>query len=202
MGDLFDFYFEYPHTIPKMYFDLYVEIQKLRDAEIDVHYILGNHDYWVQSFMSDKLMTNVYLEHLEFDCEGKSFHLTHGDGILSWDHGYRILKAVIRNPVFIWLYRWLHSNIGYAFAHWISNRGYRNGHSDDYNNRVQNELMTYAEKQTVGTIDYVISGHYHQRVDRDVNGGKLLILGDWIHAPSYGYFDGSELTLIPYEYSD
>ena len=202
VGDLFDFYFEYPHTIPKMFFDLFCQIQDLRDRNIEVHYVLGNHDYWVQDFMTEKLMTTVYFNNADFTCAGKKFHLTHGDGILSWDHGYRILKTLIRNRVFIRLYRWLHPTIGYAFAQWISNRGYSNGHSDEYNERVQIELASYAESFIKQDVDYVISGHYHQRIDKDIRGGKLLILGDWIHAPSYGYFDGKHLSLIPFEYDE
>ncbi|NQV36916.1 MAG: UDP-2,3-diacylglucosamine diphosphatase [Candidatus Marinimicrobia bacterium] len=202
VGDLFDFYFEYSHTIPKMYFDLYFQIQKLRDANIEVHYILGNHDYWVQNFMTEKLMTKVYFHDADFEIAGKKFHLTHGDGILSWDRGYRVLKAIIRNRVFISLYRCLHSTIGYTFAQWISNRGYRNGHSDEYNKRVQTELASYAESYIKQDTDYVISGHYHQRVEKEILDGKLLILGDWIHAPSYGYFDGSQLSLIPFDHDE
>lgn len=202
VGDLFDFYFEYPHTIPKMFFDLYYQIQDLRNHNIDIHYLLGNHDYWVQDFMTKKLMTTVYFNDADFTCTGKKFHLTHGDGILSWDRGYRILKTVIRNRVFIGLYRWLHPTIGYAIAHWVSKRGYSNGHSDEYNECVQTELTSYAEYFIKQDVDYVISGHYHQRVDKDIRGGKLLILGDWIHAPSYGYFDGKHLSLIPFEYDE
>lgn len=197
VGDLFDFYFEYPHTIPKMYFDLYLAIESLRKKDIEVHYVLGNHDYWVQSFIRDRLMTKVYPQAADIVIRGKSFHITHGDGILSWDRGYRILKAVIRNPFFIWCYRWLHPTLGYGFAHWVSRTGYHNGHSAEYNRRVQDELSAYASQQIARGSQFVICGHYHQSVDHELSGGKLIVMGDWISAPSYAYFDGNDLTLIP-----
>ena len=37
-GDLFDFYYEYQHVIPKQYFDIYVQLQKLTQAGIEVHF--------------------------------------------------------------------------------------------------------------------------------------------------------------------
>ncbi len=202
VGDLFDFYFEYPHTIPKMYFELYNQIHALRSSNVQVYYVLGNHDYWVRDFMTDTLMSRVYFDDVGVKINGKYFHITHGDGILSWDRGYRILKAVIRNRLFIALYRMVHSTIGYGFALWVSKRGYSNGHSEAYNKRVQDELSDFAEEKINAGADYVISGHYHQRIEKEIHSGKLLILGDWIHAPGYGYFDGSELTLIPFEYED
>ena len=54
LGDLFDFYFEYPHVIPKMYFLIYHELYTLKKAGVSLHYMLGNHDYWIQDFISDQ----------------------------------------------------------------------------------------------------------------------------------------------------
>ena len=93
LGDLFDFYFEYPHVIPKMYFQIYHELYTLKRAGVSLHYMLGNHDYWIQDFISGQLFDTIYKEDSIQDIHGKKFYLTHGDGIISWDIGYRILKA-------------------------------------------------------------------------------------------------------------
>ncbi|MCS5641366.1 MAG: UDP-2,3-diacylglucosamine diphosphatase, partial [Candidatus Marinimicrobia bacterium] len=120
---------------------------------------------------------------------------THGDGILSWDQGYRLLKMVIRNPVFIWLYRWVHPTIGYSIANWISKKGQHYEHSDEYNERILSELEAFSKPYITNGFDYVITGHYHQATEKMINGGKLLILGDWIHYFTYGYFNGNDLSL-------
>lgn len=194
VGDLFDFYFEYPDVIPKIYFPFYVALNRLKESGVEVHYILGNHDYWVQDFVADKLVTKVHNNDFRYESNGKTFYLTHGDGILSWDHGYRVLKSVIRHPLFIWFYRWLHPTLGYKFARWISYRGKRL-HTDEYNLKVKNELKAFARPLISDGVDFVISGHYHQVVNEAVGSGNLAVLGEWITQPSFGYFDGESLTV-------
>ena len=45
VGDLFDFWFEYKYTIPKKYFSILVQLARLRDHNIEIHYLPGNHDF-------------------------------------------------------------------------------------------------------------------------------------------------------------
>ena len=100
-GDLFDFYFEYKDVIPKVYVPFYHEILKLREAGVKVHFVLGNHDYWVRDFITDTLFDYTYFSDTQFEINGKKFYVTHGDGYLSWDLGYRILKSLIHSRIFI-----------------------------------------------------------------------------------------------------
>ncbi|HDY75206.1 MAG TPA: UDP-2,3-diacylglucosamine diphosphatase [Candidatus Marinimicrobia bacterium] len=195
VGDLYDFYFEYKHVIPKVYFPFYQKLYSLKQAGIEVHFITGNHDHWILDFMEDTLTHRVYTDDTTLEISGKKFYLTHGDGILSWDRGYRLLKSILRNKLFIWLYRWVHPTIGYGIAHAISKRGYHYKHSTEYNKKVLSELKVFAETISADGFDYVITGHYHQSTIENVNGGKLVVLGDWIQYFSYGIFDGNELEL-------
>ncbi|MAD51096.1 MAG: hypothetical protein CMF79_00795 [Candidatus Marinimicrobia bacterium] len=129
-GDLFDFYFEYKDVIPKSYVPFYHEILKLREAGVKVHFILGNHDYWVRDFITETLFDHTYSSDISFEVNSKKFFVTHGDGYLSWDTGYRLLKGFIRSRLFMWTYRWLHPRMGYVFARWISKKGEHYHHSD------------------------------------------------------------------------
>lgn len=199
VGDMFDFYFEYQHVIPKIYFDFFHELYTLKKSGTEIHYVLGNHDYWVMDFITGKLTTKTYFEDTSFSLNGKSFYVTHGDGHLSWDRGYRVLKAVIQSRPFTWLYRWIHPTLGYRFANWISKRGKHYDHSEEYNRRVLEEMKNFAEIQTTNGSDYVVSGHYHQAVVENVKDGKLVLLGDWISYFTYGLFDGHDLTLKTWE---
>ena len=58
-GDLLDFYFEYKDVIPKVYVPFYDQSRKLRESGVKVHYMLGNHDYWVMDFINDTLFDNL-----------------------------------------------------------------------------------------------------------------------------------------------
>ncbi|MFQ6678254.1 MAG: UDP-2,3-diacylglucosamine diphosphatase [Fidelibacterota bacterium] len=202
VGDLFDFYFEYKHVIPKVYFPLYQKLYSLKQSGVEVHFITGNHDHWTLDFIEETLAYRVYKDDTTIELNGKKFYLTHGDGILSWDTGYRILKTVLRNKLFIWLYRWIHPTIGYGIAHAISARGHHYHHTQEYNNKVLSELKIFAETISADGFDYVIMGHYHQSTIENVNGGKLVVLGDWIQYFSYGIFDGNELEIKYWESDD
>jgi UDP-2,3-diacylglucosamine hydrolase len=194
-GDLFDFYFEYKDVIPKVYVPFYHEILKLREAGVKVHFVLGNHDYWVLDFITETLFDYTYFSDTIFEINGKRFYVTHGDGYLSWDLGYRILKSFIHSRLFIWSYRLIHPRIGYAFGRWISKKGEHYLHSDAYNKRICDEMSMHAQKQLDQGYDYFITGHYHQAKDLPLNGGKLIILGDWLSFFSYAKFDGHDLKL-------
>ncbi len=195
VGDLFDFWFEYKHVIPKVYFPFLTKLQAVRDNGVDIHYILGNHDYWVREFITDTIMTKTYFDDAILELNDKHFLITHGDGLLSWDHAYRVLKRVIRNPLFIKCFGGLHPSLGYRFANWISKRGQHFVHADEYNKRIVDDLLVFAQAQFEKGFDYVITGHYHQVSEVDKPGGKLIILGDWINYYSYAVFDGQDLYM-------
>ena len=56
-------------------------------------------------------------------------------------------------------------------------------------------MAIHAKKRLDEGFDYFITGHYHQAKDLPLNGGKLLILGDWLSFFSYAKFDGHDLKL-------
>ena len=194
-GDLFDFYFEYKDVIPKVYAPLYYQILKLRESGVKVHYILGNHDYWVMDFINDVLFDKVYDDDVKLKIGKKTFYITHGDGFLSWDKSYRALKKFIRSRLFIWFYRSLHPRIGYSFANWVSKKGEHYVHTKEYNKKILDEMKVQSKPFLDDGCDYFISGHYHQAKELDMKNGKLLILGDWLSFFSYGKFDGEDLRL-------
>ena len=194
-GDLFDFYFEYKDVIPKVYAPLYYQILKLRESGVKVHYILGNHDYWVMDFINDVLFDKVYDDDVKLKIGKKTFYITHGDGFLSWDKSYRALKKFIRSRLFIWFYRSLHPRIGYSFANWVSKKGEHYVHTKEYNKKILDEMKVQSKPFLDDGCDYFISGHYHQAKELDMKNGKLLILGDWLSFFSYGKFDGQDLKL-------
>ena len=199
VGDLFDFYFEYPDVIPKAYADFYLKAMSLKSKGVDLHFLVGNHDYWTGEYMEHEIMDKVYHTDTHIEINDKKFYLTHGDGLLSWDHGYRLLKKVIRSNTFIWPFSWLHPTISYKIARFISRSGHYHTHSEDFNKDVRIELKQAAKKHFDNGFDYMISGHYHLGEMFTVNEGKLAVLGDWFFRPSYAVYDGEDLNMVLWE---
>ena len=59
VGDLFDFYFEYPDVIPKAYADFYEKASNMKRRGVQLHFQTGNHDHWFQDFLGNNIMNKV-----------------------------------------------------------------------------------------------------------------------------------------------
>ena len=65
LGDLFDFWFEYKHAIPKTHLRVIFNLASLVDKGIAVHYISGNHDFWLGEFLSREAGIKIHRDFSE-----------------------------------------------------------------------------------------------------------------------------------------
>ena len=49
LGDIFDFYFEYGSVVTKRYFDVFQAFYDCSQRGVKLHFLGGNHDYWVDA---------------------------------------------------------------------------------------------------------------------------------------------------------
>ena len=75
-------------------------MQDLHNNNIDIHYIVGNHDYWDFGYLNKITGMNIYKSDLEFEYNNQKILITHGDGILKSDYSYRFMKKIIRSKIF------------------------------------------------------------------------------------------------------
>ena len=87
LGDVFDFWFEYKHAVPRGYIRLLGKLAEFSDAGIPIHYFTGNHDMWIFDYLPQQLNVKVYRAPIEATYGGKSFYIGHGDGLGPGDHG-------------------------------------------------------------------------------------------------------------------
>ena len=81
VGDIFDFWFEYKHVVPKGFVRLQGKIAALADAGIEVYFFLGNHDMWMKNYFTKELGVTMITDELELDIDVKKFFTAHGDGL-------------------------------------------------------------------------------------------------------------------------
>ncbi len=187
IGDLFDFWFEYKHAVPSYFYSILFQISKLIESGVKVHFQPGNHDCWNIDFLSRELGVEIHDEVYTPILNGKKFFLFHGDGILKKDKGYRLLKKVFRHPVNIFLYRWLHPDLGIPLAKFMSqsSREYTNNKFFDHSE----EYFQYAKEKFDSGFDVVIIGHTHKPSIKHFNDKIFVNLGDWITHFSYAKCD-------------
>jgi UDP-2,3-diacylglucosamine hydrolase len=199
LGDFFDFWFEYKRVIPKDYFDILTQLQRLRKAGVEIHFVLGNHDYWTDKFLNDTLGIHIYPEDTEVTINGRRFYLTHGDGLLAEDRGYRIMRKILRSPLVTFLYRWFHPDLGIALAQSASRLSRKYNPPVAQEEQRFQELTGFARAHWNAGCDVVVIGHYHlNRLNTEPGGKSILCLGDWISHYTYGKFADGNLTLEPW----
>ncbi len=196
VGDFFDFWFEYRHVIPKDYFTVLSSLHDLKTAGIEIHFILGNHDYWTNDFLHDPLGIHVHKSTAEVEIDGQRIHLTHGDGLLEQDTGYRLMRKFLRSRVVVLLYRWLHPDLGITMAQSASRLSRKTNPPDNQGEAKFEELIHYAQDRWAEGCDVVVMGHYHlHQLHTNSDGKSFLCLGDWISNYSYGKLSQGRLTL-------
>ena len=179
-GDFLDFWFDYGETNIDGYENIFDALNNLNLNGIEIHYVLGNHDFWDFGYFRNKFGAIVYPENLEFNIGDEKVLVTHGDGLLKNDYGYRIMKKIIRHPISIFLFRLLRSKIGCKIATKVSktSRHFNDGYNE--NNAVINDITKFAHSQFSKDFNTVLVGHYHKIGIDKYHDNRLIWMGDWI----------------------
>lgn len=203
VGDIFDFWFEYKHAIPKGFSRIQGKIANLTDRGIKVHFFIGNHDMWAFNYFEEELGVKMYRDNTEFEFFGKKFLVGHGDGLGPGDHGYKFIKKVFANKICQWLFGWIHPNIGIGIANFWSGRSrMANADYDEKFLGEENEWLAIYSKEMLlkKHYDYFIFGHRHLPLDFKVGeNSRYINLGEWINYNTYGVFDGEQFELKEFE---
>jgi UDP-2,3-diacylglucosamine hydrolase len=212
VGDMFDFWYEYKKVVPKGYTRLLGKLAELADAGVVLHFFAGNHDMWVRDYFQQELNMQVYFEPKEFERNGKTFLVGHGDGLGPGDHGYKRLKKVFRNPVSKWLFGILPPIMGIGLANYMSRRSRaQTGESEEIFLGEDKEWLIIYCKEVLKQkkIDFFVFGHRHLAIDyrllpngasakEGVSHPRYINLGDWIRYYTYAEFDGESMMLKSY----
>ncbi len=203
VGDIFDFWFEYKTVVPKGFIRILGCLAEISDAGIPLHVFTGNHDLWMNDYLTSELNAKVYFEPRLFTLGNKQFYIGHGDGLGPGDYGYKRLKKVFTNPFCKWLFRWLHPDAGIQLANYFSAKSRaKTGTADEIFLGEDKEWLIVYTKQMAQKmdVDFFIFGHRHFAIDYVINEKTRYInLGDWIKLNTYGVFDGNSIQLLKWE---
>jgi UDP-2,3-diacylglucosamine hydrolase len=196
VGDLFDFWFEYRHVIPRGYHNILSALHSLTANNVKIIYLMGNHDFGIGDFFSNDLNVTVVAADWTFDHLGKKFYLSHGDGLAAKDTGYRILKKFLRNKLVLKAFRFLHPDLGFFIAKKFSHS------SRDYTSKKNYGEMDGMRKFAQATIDsgfdFVILGHSHIPRFEAAGRGFYINLGDWMKHFSYAVYQNGEMKVLSF----
>jgi len=178
MGDLFDFWFEYRHAIPKGTFRIARALADLVESGVPTAYFGGNHDFWVGSFLRQELGLAVFDEPATAVLQGRRVRLAHGDGLGPGDGGYKALKRVLRAGWAVSGYRSLHPDLGIPFARRVSAFSHR--HTEAREVLLPRVLRDIGRAHLRDDVTAMVMGHIHEPAHFQGDGRDFLLIGDWM----------------------
>ncbi|MCH9032842.1 MAG: UDP-2,3-diacylglucosamine diphosphatase [candidate division Zixibacteria bacterium] len=197
LGDLFDFWFEYKHAIPKQQLQIVFRLGDLVESGIPVDYVSGNHDFWLGDFLTDEVGITIHREELILIEQGKKIFFIHGDGLAPQDWPYRILKRILRNRTNIRLYRLLPADWGISLARWVSgsSRKHTSKRTDLGIHSFHGAYEDYARTKLKEGYDAVLIGHLHTPLYHDWPEGIYINTGEFIRRFNYVEMKDGKLEL-------
>jgi len=199
LGDIFDFWFEYTHVIPKGFIRLQGKLAELRDDGIPIAFFTGNHDMWMFDYFPRELGIPIYRNPQVLQVGAQRLLIGHGDGIGPGDNVYKIQKKFFNSSVCQWLFARIHPNLGIRIAKsWSRQSRINNTKKDEKFAGEENEfLLIYCrELEQRQHHDFYIFGHRHLPLDLPVGANSRYInLGEWVNFSSYAEYDGTRVSL-------
>ena len=203
VGDIFDFWFEYKHAIPKGFVRLQGKIAELTDKGIPIHVFTGNHDMWIFDYLPKELGIQLHRKPIIREFYGKKFLIGHGDGLGPGDRSYKFLKKVFENKFCQWCFARLHPNFGIGLANYTSrtSRASTGAADEKFEGKEKEWLYSYCmEFLQKEHMDFFIFGHRHLPLEIDLGTNSTYFnLGDWLQYFTYLEFDGEKASLKKWE---
>jgi UDP-2,3-diacylglucosamine hydrolase len=195
LGDLFDFWFEYKTVVPKGFVRTLGKLAEIKDSGIPIYFFVGNHDLWMYDYFKKELNIPVFHEPQVFKINNKIFFIGHGDGLGPEDKGYKRMKKVFTFPLFKWLFRWLHPDLGVRLGQYMSvkNKVISGDEDAKYLGEEKEWLVQYCKRKlSQAHYDYFVFGHRHLPLEVQLEENSMYLnLGDWIQYFTYGEFEDS-----------
>jgi UDP-2,3-diacylglucosamine hydrolase len=183
-GDVFDFWFEWRHVMPRVGFRTLAAIAALRAAGVDVLWIAGNHDCWGGEILTRDVGVTYHTGPWRGELGGWPALIEHGDGLRDReDAPYRRLRSVLRNPLAIRIFRWLHPDL----ATWIALRSSHTSRNMRPRDRGEGlKRVAIARLAAEPSLPLYLYGHTHApALERADGGGVYANPGAWMDEATF-----------------
>ena len=193
-GDLFEFWFEWRHVIPRRGFRVLAALTDLAESGMPIMLIAGNHDCWGGEVLRQDVGIDYRFGPWEGALGGWRARVEHGDGLRGReDRRYRALRRVLRNPLAIRAFRLVHPDLGAALAN-------RSSHaSRTYVARDEGRGLRAVAERTLADrpdLELILFGHSHvPAIVRGASGQVYANAGTWMDTPTFLRIDEKRVEL-------
>lgn len=177
LGDLFDYWMEYPQDVPRIAPRFREKLSEYNRKTGTTIYITGNHDNWTREYF-ESIGCLVCNESVQLPIGSRTALLLHGDGLVDpkMNLPRPLWHRILRSTTFVRLYQTLFPSrtglrIMAAFSAWS-----RHGSTES-----PDRLDRWArETLEIGSHDFVICGHDHTPRIRHWRGGTYINCGAFL----------------------
>ena len=197
VGDIFDFWFEYSKCVPKGFCRLLGKLAEITDSGIQVHFFIGNHDFWTFGYLEKEIGLTVHKTPLVREILGRKFFIAHGDGLRDTSRVFSFTRKLFHSKFIQKCFGFIHPNIGISAGIWLSNRNRRKHGYFPYQGEDKEPLVLFAKDYNQREhIDNFIFGHRHILLNLQIaHSSQLTVLGDFYEEFSYAILDEDGLAI-------
>ncbi|NVN93542.1 MAG: UDP-2,3-diacylglucosamine diphosphatase [Desulfuromonadales bacterium] len=197
MGDLLDFWVGFPSQPFRQYDVLLDALLSLKRSGCRLVYFEGNHDFHLGPVFREHLGAEIHAGPAIQAVQGKRLFLCHGDQINRADHGYRMLRRILRNRLSETVVRHFPPALALRIKERLqhtSRAGYQCKSARwDYHRIIRDFARSVRGLGCVG----LVTGHFHLAFCEELGGAPftILSLGDWMDQFTYGEMVAGKLHL-------
>jgi UDP-2,3-diacylglucosamine hydrolase len=204
MGDLFDFWVGFPSQPFRQYDALLDALLSLTRSGCRLVYFEGNHDFHLGAVFRERLKAEIHTGPSIQTVQGKRLFLCHGDQINQTDHGYRLLRLILRNRLTEAVIKHFPPGLALRIKERLqhtSQAGYQKKSVRwDYRRIIRDFARSVRDPGCAG----LVTGHFHLAFCEEPDGEPftILSLGDWMDQFTYGEMVAGKLYLRTYSPDD
>ena len=198
LGDIFDFWLGFRHTVYAPYVPLLQALAEFRAAGAGLVFVEGNHDFHMGPYFTEVLGCRVLPDGGTVEIDGRKVYLGHGDLVNKRDRGYRCLRAVLRSGLVRGLAQVVHPDWTWGIYRWMERRSAA-GMAPKLDRPLPIEaLRAHARSRFAAGCQTVVTGHFHIPYQETTAEGTFLSLGGWLEESAYAVWEDGELNLARY----
>jgi len=193
LGDLFDYWMEYPNYIPPLGKKILARFSRYHKKIGSTLFVTGNHDYWTLGAFEDNGF-DVKNNETTITLHNRSVFLMHGDGIADevYDLPRPLLNRILRHPWFVTFFRSFFSGKGAnSVMKWFSE--YTRDPLDESPEKLNEWAFKLISKHG---FDVVISGHDHIARTETFSDGIYINCGAFHKTYTLAEYKNKEFKLV------
>lgn len=179
-GDLFDVFVGAKKVFVGEYSTFIDELIAASKRGVRVHYIEGNHDFFLKKVFIRSTGVHLHAESVEFAIGERKFFVAHGDLADRKDYGYRLLRGLLRSPPLKAAVRVapgrLVERIGKKSSQYSKGKASRLASElpIEKRERLRTVYRSFAAERLAQGYDFVVMGHCHDLDEKIFQiGGRL-----------------------------